>query len=104
MRWQTTGAALPWRVDAALLCSRSVAEASGSIGGSWVKQQLNANLLVVTSGSVFGYGHIILIRGYTDDNRWYVNDPYGYQVSGNYNGANVIYTWGPIAPAHFWAG
>ena len=82
----------------------AVAEASGSIGGNWVKQQLNANLLVVTSGSVFGYGHIILIRGYTDDNRWYVNDPYGYQVSGNYNGANVIYTWGQIAPAHFWAG
>jgi hypothetical protein len=32
-----------------------------------------------------------------------VNDPYGYQVSGNYNGANVIYTWANISPSHFWA-
>lgn len=82
----------------------AVAEASGSIGGNWIKQKLDANLLVVTSGSVFGYGHIILIRGYTSDGRWYVNDPFGYQVSGNYNGNNVIYTWAQIAPAHFWAG
>lgn len=59
---------------------------------------------MVTSGSVFGHGHIILIRGYTNDGRWYVNDPYGSQVSGNYNGNNVIYTWSQIAPAHFWAG
>jgi len=82
----------------------AVAEANGSIGGAWVKSQLNANLLVVTSGSVFGYGHIILIRGYTDDGKWIVNDPYGSQVSGAYNGANVIYTWAQIAPAYFWAG
>jgi hypothetical protein len=82
----------------------AVAEADGSIGGAWVKSQLNANLLVVTSGSVFGYGHIILIRGYTDDGKWIVNDPYGSQVSGAYNGANVIYTWAQIAPKHFWAG
>jgi hypothetical protein len=81
----------------------AVAEASGNIGAAWVKSQLNANLMVVTSGSVFGYGHLILIRGYTDDGRWYVNDPYGYQVSGNYNGANVIYTWANISPSHFWA-
>jgi hypothetical protein len=82
----------------------AVQDASGSIGGSWVRGQLDQNFLVVTSGSVFGYGHIIIIRGYTDDGRWYVNDPYGYQVSGNYNGANVIYTWANISPAHFWAG
>jgi hypothetical protein len=56
----------------------AVAEAYGNIGGNWVKQQLNGNLLVVTSGSVFGYGHIIIIRGYTDDGRWIVNDPYGF--------------------------
>lgn len=82
----------------------AVGSQDASIGGNWVKTQLNNNLLVVTSGSVFGYGHIILIRGYTDDGKWIVNDPYGYQVSGSYNGANVIYTWSQIAPAHFWAG
>lgn len=81
----------------------AVGDADASIGANWVKQQINGNLLVVTSGSVFGYGHLILIRGYTDDGRWYVNDPFGYQVSGNFNGANVIYTWANISPKHFWA-
>lgn len=82
----------------------AVQQGYGSIGGAWVRARIDQNLLVVASGSVFGYGHIILIRGYTDDGRFYVNDPYGAQVSGNYNGANVIYTWANIAPAYFWAG
>jgi hypothetical protein len=83
--------------------SWAVQQAYGSIGASWVRARIDQNFLVVTSGSVFGYGHIILIRGYTDDGRFYVNDPYGYQVSSNYNGANVIYTWANISPSYFWA-
>ncbi len=43
-------------------------------------------------------GHWVVIKGYTDDGHYIVNDPYGSKpygagIYGNYNGADVQYTW-----------
>lgn len=81
--------------------------ADGSAGAQWVRDRINEGKVVVTSGEVFGYGHIIVIRGYTDDGRFVVNDPYGNGTQpgwGNHNnGGGTIYTWGQISPKYFWA-
>jgi hypothetical protein len=53
---------------------------------------------VILSGNVFGWGHILVIRGYAYDEasnvyHWLVNDPYGYRVAGNHDGEGVAYRW-----------
>jgi hypothetical protein len=53
---------------------------------------------IILSGNVFGWGHILVIRGYAYDEasnvyHWIVNDPFGYRVAGRYDGAGVAYRW-----------
>jgi len=72
---------------------------------AWIRAQIDANLMVVVSGNfVYGrYGHIALITGYTDDGRFYVNDPYGAGTDGSYDGKNTIYTLDYMRGWAFWA-
>ena len=72
---------------------------------SWIRAQLDANLMVVVSGYfAYGlYGHIALITGYTDDGRFYVNDPYGAGTDGSYDGKNTVYTLDYMRGWQFWA-
>jgi hypothetical protein len=63
-----------------------------------IKQFLNqGHLVILSTGLTSGSGHIILVKGYTDDNRLIVHDPYGNKFGANgygkYDGANVQYTW-----------
>jgi len=80
-----------------------------------VEQNLRQGNLVIisTSGLVHGCSnppcrHIVLLRGYTDDGQFRVNDPFGQWMNGgnygygppetdccggNTNGANALYTW-----------
>lgn len=73
--------------------------------GSWIRSKIDANLMVVVSGMfVYGrYGHIALITGYTDDGRFYVNDPYGAGTDGSYDGKNTVYTLDYMRGWQFWA-
>lgn len=63
-----------------------------------IKQALNDGYLVILGTRLTGNsGHIILVKGYTDDNRLIVNDPYGNKNGANgygkYDGGNIQYTW-----------
>jgi hypothetical protein len=65
----------------------------------YVKEQIDRGYLVIASGTFNGLGHIVLIRGYTDDGRFILNDPYGDPNSpGTYgrtrNGENVTIGFG----------
>lgn len=84
--------------------SYPIAQASNP-SGAWIRAQIDANLMVVVSGNfVYGrYGHIALITGYTDDGRFYVNDPYGAGTDGSYDGKNTIYTLDYMRGWAFWA-
>lgn len=57
----------------------------------WVRTQLNMGYLVVAGGSIHGLSHIVLIKGYTDDGGFVVNDPYGWRTSGGPGGADQVY-------------
>lgn len=72
---------------------------------SWIRSKIDANLMVVVSGMfAYGrYGHIALITGYTDDGRFYVNDPYGAGTDGSYDGKNTVYTLDYMRGWQFWA-
>lgn len=66
-----------------------------------VRASIDEGHPVVISGRVFGWGHLIVVRGYyrdpdTKQYHWIVNDPHGYQVAGKYDGANVVYQWNEI--------
>lgn len=66
-----------------------------------VSEALDEGHPVIISGHVFGYPHIIVIRGYAYDKadnvfHWIVNDPHGYMNKGTYNGENVAYRWREI--------
>jgi uncharacterized protein YvpB len=56
---------------------------------------------VIISGNVFGWGHVIVIKGYayneaTDTFHWIINDPHGYRNAGTHDGLNVAYEWKEI--------
>lgn len=72
---------------------------------AWIRSKIDANLMVVVSGMfAYGrYGHIALITGYTDDGRFYVNDPYGAGTDGSYDGKNTVYTLDYMRGWQFWA-
>lgn len=84
--------------------SYTVARASAP-SAAWIRARIDANLMVVVSGNfAYGaYGHIGLITGYTDDGRFYVNDPYGAGTDGSYDGKNTIYTLDYMRGWAFWA-
>jgi len=70
-----------------------------------VKAALNRGHLVILSTNLTSAGHIVLVRGYTTDNRLVVNDPYGNKSAGNYgqsrNGADIRYAWNYMNPKWF---
>jgi hypothetical protein len=78
---------------------------AGMYDANWIRARINEGYMVVTSGNyVYGrFGHIALITGYTDDGRFYVNDPYGNGTDGSFDGQNSVYTWDYIQPKQFWA-
>lgn len=49
-----------------------------------LKQMLNQGFLVIVSTRMKGLAHILLVRGYTDDDYFILNDPYGNPTDGNY--------------------
>lgn len=61
---------------------------------TFVRNQIDSTNLVVAGGTINGHAHFVLIRGYTDDGRWIVNDPFGVNTSGGSGGGNQIYTAG----------
>ncbi|MBA3530947.1 MAG: hypothetical protein H0T73_03350 [Ardenticatenales bacterium] len=66
-----------------------------------VKASLDEGHPVIISGNVFGWGHLIVVRGYYYDPNtklygWIVNDPYGYRVGRAHDGDNVVYLWREI--------
>lgn len=79
----------------------------GQVTREWVADHLQEERLLVVSGQVFGYGHLIVVRGITEDGRYIVNDPYGdgtKQAWGKSpNGERAIYTWEQIDPKAAWA-
>jgi hypothetical protein len=78
---------------------------AGMYDANWIRARINEGYMVVVSGNfVYGaYGHIGLITGYTDDGRFYVNDPYGNGTDASFDGRNSVYTWDYIRPKNFWA-
>ena len=67
------------------------------------RQTLDAGHPVIVSGFLFGWHHIIVLRGYFVDSaakkiRWIANDPFGYRTKGGFDGANVVYNFEEIGP------
>jgi len=65
-----------------------------------VQAELNAGKAVALSTQMFGYGHIIAVKGTTSDGRLIVNDPWGNATtdwSGDINGGDAKYTWSMVA-------
>jgi hypothetical protein len=84
--------------------SYAIAEAF-TPSAAWIRSKIDGNLMVVVSGMfAYGlYGHIGIITGYTNDGRFYVNDPYGANTDGSYDGKNTIYTLDYMRGRAFWA-
>ncbi|WP_163992948.1 C39 family peptidase [Pyxidicoccus caerfyrddinensis] len=70
---------------------------------AWIQGELNRGQLVAASGGMTSAGHIILIKGYTTDGRWIVNDPFGVNTSGGPGGGDQIYTTAYIRPSQVWS-
>lgn len=56
---------------------------------------------VIISGNVFGWPHILVVRGYKyyeewNAMHWIVNDPHGYENKSTYDGGGVTYRWWEI--------
>ena len=71
-----------------------------------IKTALNQGYLIILSTRLTNNGHIILVKGYTDDNRLIVNDPYGNANGssgyGKYDGGNIQYTWAQVNAIGKW--
>lgn len=66
-----------------------------------VTDALDKGHLVILSTQFTTAGHIILVKGYTNDGKLIVNDPYGNKFAGTYgkrqiDGANEYYLWKDI--------
>ncbi|QSQ26655.1 C39 family peptidase [Pyxidicoccus parkwayensis] len=70
---------------------------------TWIKGELNRGQLVAASGGMTSAGHIILIKGYTTDGKWIVNDPFGVNTSGGPGGGDQTYTTAYIRPSQVWS-
>jgi hypothetical protein len=67
------------------------------------RRNLDAGHPIIVSGFLFGFHHIVVLRGYfvdavTKKTKWIVNDPYGYRTKGGFDGANVVYSFEEIGP------
>jgi hypothetical protein len=58
---------------------------------AWVKHQIDIGNLVVVAGDMTDAGHMVLIKGYTNDGKWIVNDPFGPESKGVPGGENMTY-------------
>jgi Tol biopolymer transport system component len=67
------------------------AERAYSWDASFVRRQIDKGNLVVAGGTFRRLAHIVLIKGYTDDGGWVVNDPYGPRTSGSPGGGDQVY-------------
>ena len=67
---------------------------NGGFDSGTVVSQLNQTYLVVAGGTVHGLSHVVLIKGYTSDGGFVVNDPYGPYTDGGWGGADQVYYLG----------
>jgi hypothetical protein len=71
-----------------------------------VKHALDRGYLVILDTGLTPKGHIILVKGYTDNDRLIVNDPYGNKYGpngyGKYDGENIQYTWNQSKASGRW--
>lgn len=70
---------------------------------NWIRGEINRGQLVAVSGQMTPVGHFALIKGYTDDGRWVVNDPFGPNTTGRPGGADQIYTTTKLAAVQVWS-
>ncbi|HEV2371887.1 MAG TPA: hypothetical protein VGS19_06935 [Streptosporangiaceae bacterium] len=70
------------------------AQLNGGFDPGTVQNQLNWGYLVPAGGTVHGLSHVILVKGYTDDGGFVVNDPYGPNTDGGWGGADQVYYLG----------
>jgi len=74
----------------------------GSPTEAEVQAELRGGALVILGTDLTAKGHIVVVRGYTDDSptRYIVNDPAGDWHAGYYNanGNGVQYTWAEMSP------
>jgi hypothetical protein len=94
--WATSGGEA-WGYLMADYLDRHVSHAvheTATIDPAWIRARIDGRLMVVTMGhfTPAKYGHVALITGYTDDGRFIVNDPYGSDTDGSYDGKSVRYT------------
>jgi hypothetical protein len=79
-----------------------------------VQRELDGGAIVLLSTYLMPNGHVVVVRGYTNDNpvQYIVNDPYGYKpVGGSYDncrynpnihcGEGVRYTWDHMNPHRY---
>jgi hypothetical protein len=102
------GGLAQWRLVAAYLSlhDTELDVRYGNVTSGWLRAQLEQGALIVISGQVFGYGHLITLCGYAGD-KWIVNDPYGNGSATEWgrsaNGQYCSYTSAQIDPRAAWA-
>jgi hypothetical protein len=78
-----------------------------SPSGSEIQSELDGGALVLLSTYLTPPGHVVIVRGYTEDGRYIVNDPWGDKSNGTWNhsyysdphcGEEVVYTWSQMNP------
>ncbi len=85
---------------------------SGSNAQSDLQGDLRGGAIVLLSTGLTSAGHIIVVRGYTQDGNYIVNDPFGKNLGGrdNYDhcnasnihcGEQIEYTWNQMNPSWY---
>ena len=93
-----------WAYETDYLRRNNASVTQGNYDAAWVRARINEGKFVIMSGTWGAtQGHLSVVVGYTDDNKWYVHDTYGAGTDGSFDGAYAIYTWGYIAPVQMWA-
>ncbi|GAA4623913.1 hypothetical protein GCM10023196_022030 [Actinoallomurus vinaceus] len=69
---------------------------------AWVRHQIDIGNLVVVAGNMTSAGHMVLIKGYTDDGQWIVNDPFGPWTNGGPGGEGMTYSTAYLQPTQVW--
>lgn len=83
----------------------------GTIYESNIREQLDGGAVIILGTSLTPSGHIVVVRGYTDDGRYIVNDPNGDKSGGVWDnctacdnidcGREVLYTWYQLNPGYY---